>query len=222
MLAKACFGLAFLLGAIAAALFGSAGTFHYWQAWAFLGTFGGLTLAITIDLAVNDPALLARRVAAGPLAERQRVQQVIQGLASLAFVAVFVVSGLDRRGGWSHVPAAAAIAGDVVVAVGLGIVALVFRANTFTSATIQVERAQPLVSTGPYAVVRHPMYAGAFLMMAGMPFGLGSWWAALAIVPLYAVIVWRLLDEERVLARDLEGYPAYCKAVRHRLVPFVW
>ena len=222
MVAKALLGLAFLLGAIAAAVMIPAGTVAYWQAWAFLATFGASSLAITIYLAVRDPALLARRVAAGPVAEQQRSQQVIQSLASLAFLAVFVIAGLDRRYGWSHVPAAVSIAGDVVVAIGLGIVALVFRANTFTSATIAVEAEQQVVSTGPYAIVRHPMYAGAFLMLLGVPAALGSWWSAVAVVPLYAVIVWRLLDEERVLVRDLAGYAEYRAKVRHRLVPFVW
>jgi protein-S-isoprenylcysteine O-methyltransferase Ste14 len=222
MLAKAFLGLTFLLAVLGAALFGTAGTLDYWQAWAFLATFGAATLAITIDLAIRDRALLARRVAAGPTAERSRIQQVIQSIASLAFLAIFVIAGLDRRWGWSRVPRGVSIAGDVVVALGLGIVALVFRANTFTSATIEVATDQKVISTGPYAVVRHPMYAGAFLMLLGVPLALGSWWAAPAILPLYAVIVVRLLDEERVLVRELAGYDAYRAKVRYRLVPFVF
>ena len=168
MFAQALLGFAFLLGVIAAALFVSAGTVDYWQAWAFLAVFGAMTLAITIDLAVRDPALLARRVAAGPVAERRRIQQVVQALASLAFLGVFVVAGLDRRRGWSTLPAGVVICGDVLVADELGAVALVLRANSHTSAVIVVERGQALISTGPYAVVRHPMYAGALLMMLGV------------------------------------------------------
>jgi protein-S-isoprenylcysteine O-methyltransferase Ste14 len=219
---KAFLGLACLLGVLGAALFGAAGTLDYVQAWVLLATFGTGTLAITIYLAVRDRALLARRVAAGPIAERTRVQQVIQSIASLAFLAVFVIAGLDRRHGWSHVPRVAVAAGDVLVVVGLAFVALVFRANTFTSATIEVARDQTVISNGPYAVVRHPMYAGALLMLLGVPVALGSWWAALALVPLSAVIIARLLDEERVLVRELAGYEAYRTRVRHRLVPYVW
>ncbi len=150
------------------------------------------------------------------------MQQVIQSVASLAFLGVFVVAGLDRRYGWSHVPLAAVIAGDALVLLGLGIVALVFRANTYTSATIDVAGSQHVVSTGPYAIVRHPMYAGACLMMLGAPLALGSWATAPTVIPLYVAIAWRLLDEERVLVRDLDGYAAYRTHVRYRLVPFVW
>lgn len=222
VLAKAFLGLAFLLGVLAAALFGAAGTLDYWQAWAFLATFGTVTLAITIYLAVRDPALLARRTNAGPLAEPTRTQQVIQSLASLAFFAMFVIAGLDHRFAWSRVPEAVALVGDALVAIGLALVALVFRANTYTSATVQVERAQVVISTGPYAVVRHPMYAGAFVMLLGVPVALASWFAAAALVPIVAAIVVRLLDEERVLARDLARYDDYRQRVRSRLIPGVW
>jgi protein-S-isoprenylcysteine O-methyltransferase Ste14 len=222
VLAKAFLGLAFLLGALAVALFIPAGTLDYWQAWAFLAVFGVATLAITIYLAVTDPALLARRTAAGPIAEGQRTQKIIQSIASLAFLAVFVVAGLDRRHHGSSVPMPAEILGDVLVFAGLAGVALVFRANTYTSATIAVEREQTLVSTGPYGIVRHPMYAAALVMMLGVPIALGSWWALAPVVPLAAVIVWRLLDEERLLARELAGYAEYRARVRYRLLPGVW
>ena len=222
VLVKAFLGLAFLLATLAAALLLPAGTMAYWQAWAFLGTFAAATLAITIDLALRDRALLARRVAAGPTAEPTRAQKWIQSLASLAFVATFVLAGLDRRYGWTTLPTAAAIVGDVLVLAGLAIVAVVFRANTFTSATVEVARDQHVVTTGPYGVVRHPMYAGAFVMLLGVPLALGSPLAYAGVLPLYAVIVVRLLDEEHLLARELPGYEAYRTKVRYRLVPHVW
>jgi protein-S-isoprenylcysteine O-methyltransferase Ste14 len=215
---KAFAGLAFLLAVLGAALFAPAWTLAYWQAWVFLGVFASATIAITIDLAVRDPALLARRVQAGPVAERQRVQQVIQSIASLAFLAIFVIASLAHRG----VPVGIVIAGDVLVALGLGAVALVFRANTFTSAVIDIEQGQQVVSTGPYAIVRHPMYAGALVMLIGVPLALGSWWAFVPVSVLAAVIVWRLLDEETLLARELAGYDDYRRKVRRRLVPGVW
>jgi protein-S-isoprenylcysteine O-methyltransferase Ste14 len=119
-------------------------------------------------------------------------------------------------------PAAVPYAGDALVALGLAIVWRVFRANTFTSAVVDVERAQTVVSTGPYAIVRHPMYAGALLMLAGTPPALGSWWGLVAVAVLGAVVVARLLDEEGVLGRDLAGYDAYRARVRYRLIPGVW
>jgi len=219
---KALAGLAFLLAVLAAALFAPAWTLDYWQAWTFLAVFAAATLVITIELAIRDPALLARRVQAGPVAEPERSQQVIQSLASLAFLAVFVVASLDHRAGWSHVPATIAIAGDVLVALGLAAVDVVFRANTYTSAIIAVEGEQQLVSTGPYGVVRHPMYAGALVMMIGVPIALASWLALLPVGVLVVAIVQRLRAEEVVLVARLPGYVAYRERVRYRLVPRVW
>jgi protein-S-isoprenylcysteine O-methyltransferase Ste14 len=217
---QAALGLAFLLAVLAAILFGIAGR-AYWQAWAFLAVFGVATTAITIDLARRDPALLARRVKAGPLAEPTALQKIIQACASLAFLALFVIAALDHRHGAS-VPSAVSIAGDALVALGLWIVARVFRANTFTAATIGVAQDQQVVSTGPYAIVRHPMYAGALVMLAGVPLALGSWWALLAVPAMTLVIAWRLRDEERQLAAELPGYADYRTRVKSRLVPFVW
>jgi len=217
---QAALGLAFLLGVLAAIVFPIAGL-AYWQGWAFLAVFGGATTAITIDLARRDPALLARRVQAGPLAEPTARQKLIQACASLAFLALFVIAALDHRDGAS-VPLALSITGDGLVAFGLWIVARVFRANTFTAATIDVEQDQRVVSTGPYAIVRHPMYAGALVMVAGVPLALGSWWALFVVPVMALVIVWRLRDEERRLVSDLRGYAEYRTRVRYRLIPFVW
>lgn len=217
---QAALGLAFLLAVLAAILIGIGGI-AYWQAWAFLAVFGVAITSITIDLARRDPALLARRVQAGPLAEPSARQKIIQAFASLAFLALFVIAAIDHRRGAS-VPLAIEIAGDVLVALGLGIVARVFRANTFTSATVGVERDQRVVSTGPYAIVRHPMYAGALVMLAGVPLALGSWWSLVAVPAMLVVIAWRLRDEERQLAAELRGYAEYRTRVKYRLVPFVW
>jgi protein-S-isoprenylcysteine O-methyltransferase Ste14 len=219
---KAVAGFVLLFAALAAALFGPARSLDYWQAWVFLAVYATTGAAITVDLARRDPALLARRVHAGPAAESTPRQQWIQGLASLAYLAVFVVAGFDHHEGWSHVPLAAVIAGDALVVLGMFVVFRVFRANSFTSAVIEVGRDQPLVSTGPYAVVRHPMYAGALVMMLGAPIALGSWWGLVPVAAVVAVIVARLLDEEALLTTQLPGYAEYRRRVRHRLVPRVW
>jgi protein-S-isoprenylcysteine O-methyltransferase Ste14 len=219
---QALAGLAFLIAVLAAATLLPARTLDFWQAWVLLGVFAAASLAITLDLAKRDPALLARRVKAGPIAEPSARQKALQALASLAFLALFVVPGLDHHAGWSSVPAAVAIAGDVLVALGFAIVSRVFRANTFTSAVVEVAPEQQLVSTGPYAIVRHPMYAGALVLLAGIPLALGSWWGLAGLPAMIAVIAARLVDEERLLARELAGYEDYRNTVRYRLIPRVW
>jgi protein-S-isoprenylcysteine O-methyltransferase Ste14 len=215
-------GLGFLLVAMAAGLFLPVWTLYYWQAWVFLAVFGGSVIAVTVYLVRNDRALLERRVHAGPVAEKRRRQQLIQAIANVAFIAVIVVPPIDRRLGWSAVPTPVAIAGDVLVAFGVWVVFRVFRANTFTSAIIEVDRDQRVISTGPYSIVRHPMYAGAIVMLIGVPLALGSWWGLIAVVPMVLVVAWRLLDEEAFLAKQLAGYTEYCSKVRYRLVPFIW
>jgi protein-S-isoprenylcysteine O-methyltransferase Ste14 len=220
--AKAFLGLLFLIAVMGAALFLPARTVDWWQAWVFLAVFFAIVLAITLFLMKKDPKLLERRVRAGPLAETQTAQKVVQAVASLAFLGLFVVSGFDHRWGWSAVPAPLGWAGDTLVVLGLGVVFWVFKENTFASGTIEVGAEQSVVATGPYALVRHPMYSGALVMLLGVPIALGSWWALLPWIPLALVIVWRLLDEEKLLAHKLSGYMEYQAKVTHRLVPFIW
>jgi protein-S-isoprenylcysteine O-methyltransferase Ste14 len=220
--ARTVLGFAALLLALGAALFLPAGTFDYWQARVYLLVFGGSAAAMTLYLWNCDLALLQRRVSGGPTAERERSQQLIQLLASVAFVGLYLVAGFDRRFGWSNIPVVFSLAADVVVALGFLIVFLVFRENTYTSATVEVAVDQAVISSGPYAFVRHPMYAGALLMLLATPVALGSWWALLMFIPLCAVIVWRLSDEERFLSAHLPGYGEYRARVRRRLIPGVW
>jgi protein-S-isoprenylcysteine O-methyltransferase Ste14 len=215
-------GLAFLLTVLGIVLFVSAGTLDYWQAWLYLAIFGGSVLLITLDLIRHDRHLLESRLSVGAAQEQRTSQKIIQAFASLSFVALYIVSGLDRRFGWSRVPAVVVLMAEVIVALGFYFVYRVFKENSFTSALIEVQAEQHVITTGPYAVVRHPMYAGALLMMAATPVALGSWVALPFLLPLVAVIVARLLDEEKMLAQELTGYEDYRRQVRHRLVPRVW
>ena len=222
LIVKTFLGFAFLMLVLALALFLSAGSFSYWQAWVYLAVFAGCTILITAYLIKNDRELLAGRVQAGPVAETQRSQQIIQSLASLFFIGVFIVPGLDFRFGWTHVPPALSLVADGVVALGFYFVFLVFRENSFTRATIDVSAGQKVVTTGPYAVVRHPMYAGALLLVLFTPIALGSWVGVPFAIPLILVIVARLLDEEKFLKVNLSGYEEYYQKVRYRLVPYIW
>lgn len=219
---RALAGLAILMLVFAALIFGAAGTTAYWQGWIFLAAYLYASLAITLDLMRRDPALLARRMRGGPFAEKQPAQRLIMAITSLGFIALLVVPGLDRRFGWSAMPPFVALGGDGLVLLGFAGIGLVFRVNSFTSATIETAREQRVISAGPYAVVRHPMYASALVMLLGIPIALGSWWGLSAIVAMLPILIWRLIDEERFLAINLPGYADYQRATRYRLVPGVW
>lgn len=222
LIAQSLGGFAFLVGVMGLALFGSAGSLGFRRGWVYLGVFAGCSLLITGYLLAYDRELLAGRVKAGPVSETQRNQKLIQSLASVLFVGVYVASGLDFRFGWSHVPPALGWVGDAGAALGFAFVFLVFRENSFTRATVEVPEQQHVVSTGPYRFVRHPMYAGAGVMLLFSPLALGSWVALPLPVLLMLVIVARLLDEEKLLRKELAGYDDYCRKVRYRLVPLVW
>jgi protein-S-isoprenylcysteine O-methyltransferase Ste14 len=222
LLARALVGFIFLFLVIASALFGFSGTLHDGRAWAMLAMFFGCAGIITVWLWFRDKALLERRVKAGPGSEPDPMQNVVQALAGLVFLATFAVPGLDRRFGWSQAPLVVSLAGDGMIAVGFLVVFLTFRENTFTAGTIEVAEGQHVIDSGPYAVVRHPMYAGALVMIAGIPLALGSWWGLIPAALLVPVLVWRLLREETFLAANLPGYDAYRGRVRYRLAPIFW
>ncbi|GAA2531519.1 methyltransferase family protein [Mycolicibacterium diernhoferi] len=217
-IASTLVGLAFF----AAVLFVPAGTLDYWQGWAFLLVFMVTTLAPSAYLAVTDPATLARRMRAGPTAETRPAQRIAAAGFTVAVTVCLIVSVLDHRFGWSSVPTAGAITGLVLVAVGLSVAQWVIFQNRYAAANITVDAEQTLVSTGLYAVVRHPMYTAVTVMMVGTPPALGSLWGLLVLVPMLAVLVVRILDEEAMLTEQLPGYREYCGQVRYRLLPHVW
>ena len=219
---KALISVFALALAMALFLFVPAGTLDYWQAWIYLAVFFLASLLTTLYLMRNDPALLQRRMKGGPTAEERPAQRIIMVFTSIGFAALLLVPALDRRFGWSIVPISVVILGDLLVVVGFYLIFLVYRENSYTSATIQVERDQRVVSTGPYAVVRHPMYASASLYLIGTPLALGSYWGLLAFVAIVPFLIWRLFDEEETLANELPGYTNYQRRVRYRLIPLIW
>ncbi len=219
---KAFAGILQLFIVFALTIFLPAWTFDYWQAWIVVAVFFGCTLAVTVYLMKNDPKLLERRVKAGVGNEQERGQNIIQAFAGAAFIALFVISALDHRFGWSTVPGYLVALGDLLVALGFYLVFLVFKENTFASGTIEIGDDQKVVTTGPYTLVRHPMYIGALVMLVGVPPALGSLWGLLAIIPMTLVLAWRLLDEEKFLARNLAGYSDYQSKVRYHLFPLIW
>jgi protein-S-isoprenylcysteine O-methyltransferase Ste14 len=219
---KAFAGLGWLTLILGLCLFIPAGTLDFWQAWVYLFIFSGSSLAITLFLMKRDMELLKRRLKGGAAGEKERSQKIIQTFAQFIFIGVLLIPGFDHRFNWSHVPAFLVITGEIFVALGFFIVFLVFRENSYTSAVIEIAKNQKVISTGPYAVVRHPMYSGALLMLLFTPLALGSFWDLPFVVLIFILIIWRLLDEEKFLSKNLSGYLAYCQKTRFRLIPMIW
>jgi protein-S-isoprenylcysteine O-methyltransferase Ste14 len=206
----------------AAVLCASAGTLSYWQAWAYAGFHLSVMLATNAYFLRVDPSILERRLRLPEKGEGEPAQKARIAAIALSTLAMLVVAGLDRRNGWSHVPAAAIALAFAANAVGSILLFLVMRENRFAGSTIGVDADQHVVTTGPYRLVRHPMYAGFALIGVTTPLALGSFWAELLVGPLLAAIVARLLHEERLLAERLDGYAQYMKVTRARLVPGAW
>jgi protein-S-isoprenylcysteine O-methyltransferase Ste14 len=222
MLRRAFGNLLLFLIAFGVLLFLPAWSLAYVQGWIFIGLLGVLSAAITLYLAVCDPALLERRLRAGPGAEQERSQKIIQIMTSAMLCTMMVVSGFDHHWHWSDVPQGLVVAADIAFVLAFAVIFVVFRVNTYTSGVVEIAEGQRVISTGPYALVRHPMYTGGIVFILATPLMLGSWWALIPAIVVCGGIVVRLLDEERFLARNLPGYAGYCERLHWRLVPGLW
>jgi protein-S-isoprenylcysteine O-methyltransferase Ste14 len=218
---KAWLGFVVAFVFMGSALFLSAGTIRYWQAWIFL-VVGAVSSALLTLYMMSDPVLLENRMKYGPAAEKRPLQKIIVVCAGLPAIATFIVSGLDHRFGWSSVPPWLSIVGDLLVVISIWMVYRVFKANSFGSATVDVAKGQSVVDTGPYAIVRNPMYSSAAVYFIGTSLALGSYWGLIPSVLTILALVWRLFDEEKFLARDLPGYAEYCTKVRWHLIPGIF
>lgn len=211
------FSAAFIV--VALFLFLPAGTLQYWQAWVYLGVLFIPVIFVTNYFMRRDPGLLERRMKAR---EKHEPQKKIQAFGGIIFFLGFLVPGLDYRFGWSFVPVPLVLAADAVVVLGYLIVFLVFRENSYTSRIIDVEKGQRVVTTGPYAIIRHPMYLGVTLMFVATPVALGSLVAVPVFLLMPVFLIFRIRNEEEVLSRELPGYADYCQRVKYRLIPWVW
>lgn len=205
-----------------ALIFVPAGTFRYWQGWAYVAVFVLCSGTYTVSLAKHDPGLLKRRTEAGIRHEKEFTQKVVMAFLFAACIVLVVVPPLDVRFGWSLMSWQVSIIGDALVALSFYIFYLVSKVNTYAAANVRVEEGQKVVSDGMYGYVRHPMYFGALFLFIGTPLALGSLWT-LAFVPVFLpLLIARILNEEQVLERGLPDYGEYRHRVRHRLIPWVW
>ena len=200
-------------------LFLPAGSLDYWQAWIYCGVIFIPMFFVVFYLLKKDPALLERRMR---MREKEEKQKTIIKFAYIFFFIGFIIPGLDYRYHWSNVPVLLVIAANAMVLSGYIFVFFVLRENSYASRIIEVEKGQKVITTGLYAIVRHPMYLGVLIMYLFTPLALGSYWALIFFLPLLPLIVLRLLNEEEVLLRELLGYKEYCRKTRYRLFPFIW
>ena len=204
---------------LSAMFFLPAGTLAYWEAWGYLAILFIPMLFVLFYLLKNDPGLLARRM---KTREREAEQKLIIKLSFIPFLLAFLLPGFDKRFGWSNVPVGMVVMADILVLLGYSIVFLVFRENRYASRVVEVEQEQTVISSGPYAMIRHPMYLGSLLLYILSPLALGSYWAMIPAILIIPVIIARIRNEESVLARDLSGYQEYMQKTRYRLIPGMW
>jgi protein-S-isoprenylcysteine O-methyltransferase Ste14 len=219
---KAIMGLIWLQIITALMLFLPAWTVRFWEAWVYWLLFSVLSIVVTLHLLKHDPALVESRLKVGPTAEHKEGQKVIQTITAILWCALLIVPGIERHFHSSRIPVALVLVADALVAVGYYIVFLALRENRWAASIIEVQPGQRVISTGPYGIVRHPMYSGGVLMILATPLALGSLWAFVCAALLCGIIAARLLDEERYLSKNLPGYEEYCRNVRYRLIPYVW
>jgi protein-S-isoprenylcysteine O-methyltransferase Ste14 len=200
-------------------LFLPASSFNYWQAWLFMGVLFIPFIFVVLYLIRNNPDLIERRLR---FKEKEAGEKTIIKLSQVVFFIGILVPGFDYRFGWSHVPFWLVIAADIVIFLGYMLIFLTFKENSYASRIVEVEKKQKICTTGPYAIIRHPMYAGIIPMYISVPLALGSYYALIFFVPTIGVVFYRIFDEEKILSKNLKGYREYMKKVKYRLIPGIW
>jgi protein-S-isoprenylcysteine O-methyltransferase Ste14 len=206
----------FLLGAV---FFIPAGTWRYWEAWVYMAVLIIPATLTMLYLLRKAPDVLERRMR---MREKESEQKLIIKLTFPLFIVAFILPGLGRRFGWSGVPAPAVIVADVLLLLGYLLFIRVLLENRYASRIIEVEQEQKVITTGPYAIVRHPLYVSALLIYGSSPIALGSYWAMIPMVFLAYLIIARIRNEEKVLAQELKGYREYMQKTKYRLIPGLW
>ena len=204
---------------LAVLVFLPAGTFHYWQAYVYIAVLLCPMVLVVGYFFKKDPRFLERRMR---IKEKETTQKKIVSVSFLFFIAGYLIPGLDHRFGWSDIPAGIVLMADVLVMAGYLFIFAVFKVNRYASRVIQVDKDQTVITTGPYRIIRHPMYLGSIVLFMSTPVALGSYWGVLPFIAVPVSMVFRILNEEKVLSEQLSGYKEYCSIVRFRLLPYIW
>jgi len=219
---KSALGLLNLAMVMYLAIFLPSGSIYYPEAWSYLAIFFAAVIGISLYIFRNDKALLQSRLKGGATAEKRSLQKLVQAVASLGFVGLYIIAAFDHRFHWSHVPQWVVIAPDLVLLFTMLLFFIVFKKNSYLSAVIEVQEGQKIIDDGPYGVVRHPMYSAALLLFCFSPLSLASYSALLTLPLMFMVLVLRCLDEEKLLKNELPAYNDYCSRVRWRLIPLIF
>lgn len=196
-----------------------AGTFNYWQVYLYLAVIVIPMMFVLLFFLKNDPRFLERRTRTK---EKEKQQKIIQFTFSIFFFSGYIISGFDKRFGWSDIPTNIIVFADIFVLLGYILVFFVFKQNSYASRVVEVEKNQKVISTGLYSYVRHPMYTGIIIMFLPTTIALGSYWGLISMATIPIALVLRLLNEEKVLHNELSGYNEYCQRTKYRLIPFIW
>ena len=196
-----------------------AGTLRYWEAWVYMAILVTPMIIFLFYIIKHDPDLLERRMRTK---EKETEQKTITKIGSFIFILIYLIPGFDQRYGWSSVPVEIIIIADIIVLGGYLLFVRVLLENSYASRIVEVERQQKVITTGPYKIVRHPMYSAVLLMYSFGPLALGSYWAMIGSVLLILILIARINNEEKVLSRELEGYQNYLDKTKYRLVPGIW
>lgn len=200
-------------------LFLPAGTFDYWEVYAYFGIFLIMAVSALIYFLKHDPEFLRRRLESK---EKETTQKFVVVILALSVLAIYVTCGFDERYAWSEIPISMKLFGFFLVVVGYQLTVQVGKQNSFAARTIKVEESQQLVDTGLYGYVRHPMYSAIVLMYIGTPLALDSWWGLLPTLVFFIALIVRIANEEKVLLTELVGYAEYRERVRSRIIPGIW
>ena len=214
-------GMLFLFVVMSACLFLPQMSFQYSLAWIYLAVFFTPVIIITIYIFFSDKKLLKSRLAVGAVAEKRSFQKIIQSLAGIFYICIFVVSAFDYKFAWTAVPLWLCYFANLVSLASFAGLFFVFKQNSFLSATIEIQSRQKVISTGLYGIVRHPMYLFASILLIFTPLALGSFYGLIFSIGEIILVYFRSIDEEKELIKSLEGYKDYCKKVKYRLIPFV-
>lgn len=196
-----------------------AGTFNYWQVYLYFAIVIIPMIFVLSYFLKNDPGFLERRTRAK---EKEKEQLIIQIVFSLFFLLGFIIPGFDKRCGWSNVPFFIVIVADIVILLGYLLIFFVFKQNSYASRIVEVEKDQKIITTGLYGFVRHPMYVGVIIMYVPTPIALGSYWGLIPMATIPLAIIFRIINEEKVLCKNLPGYIEYCQKTKYKLIPYIW